>query len=393
MNKILEKQIQKILGKRKISLKMQEILDVISSTYDQFETDRVLMERSMDLSSKELFESNQNLIKANEDIKNAQNALILSEKMAALGQLVAGVAHELNTPIGAVLSSIQNINAFLPNELENLPTLTSNLSENEIHLFSKMINQAINFNKQYSSKEERTFKKEVLQLFEANNLNCNDFVEDLVKVGLHENLEQNLDLLRNSNVNEILKCITTIGKLKMYLNNIELASFKTQKIVFALKNYSYKSGENIFTTISVPENIETVLNLYSSQIKSGITIIKNYQDDLPLIPALPDELLQIWTNLIFNAIQAMQNVGQIKIEVFKDNSFVFVRIEDSGPGIPIEFQNKIFDPFFTTKIMGEGSGLGLDICQKIIEKHKGKLVLEESIKGRTSFLTTIPINQ
>jgi signal transduction histidine kinase len=137
--------------------------------------------------------------------------------------------------------------------------------------------------------------------------------------------------------------------------------------------------------------METVLTIYHNAIKHGIEIIKNY-DEIPMIYCFPDELNQIWTNLLHNSIQAMDGKGTITINIhtIENGGVLSISIEDTGPGIPPEIQEKIFEPFFTTKPRGEGSGLGLHIIKKILEKHKGVLLLDTE-PGRTKFTVNIPI--
>lgn len=137
------------------------------------------------------------------------------------------------------------------------------------------------------------------------------------------------------------------------------------------------------------DGIETVLTLYDNQIKQGVEVIRNYRD-LPPILCYPDELNQVWTNLIHNALHAMANRGTLTVEVTQEGQQAKISITDSGSGIPPEIQSKIFDPFFTTKPPGEGSGLGLDIVKKIIIKHSGQIAVE-SQPGRTTFSVLLPI--
>ena len=140
------------------------------------------------------------------------------------------------------------------------------------------------------------------------------------------------------------------------------------------------------------DGLETVLTILHNQIKQGIDVTRNYEN-IPSIYCYPDELNQIWTNLIHNSIQAMNGKGTIILELkqieSKDGNQIQVSVEDNGPGIPPEIQKKIFEPFFTTKPAGEGSGLGLHIIGKILEKHNGKISLESEV-GRTKFSILIP---
>jgi signal transduction histidine kinase len=140
---------------------------------------------------------------------------------------------------------------------------------------------------------------------------------------------------------------------------------------------------------SVIDGIETVLTIYHNQIKSGIEVSKSYST-VPLILCHPDELTQVWSNLISNAIQAMNYQGRLEIAVFEQENHLVVEIVDFGCGIPAEIQQKIFEPFFTTKPIGEGSGLGLNIVHKIVDRHHGKVEVI-SQPGHTKFRVKLPI--
>jgi signal transduction histidine kinase len=160
--------------------------------------------------------------------------------------------------------------------------------------------------------------------------------------------------------------------------------------VFALKTYARYDTTGNKVKAQIAEGIETVLTLYYNQLKRGIKVLKKYDDSLPSILCYPDELNQVWTNLIHNALQAMDYQGTLTIEVKKQDDTLLVSVIDSGKGIPPEIMPKIFQPFFTTKPAGEGSGLGLDIVKKIIEKHQGKIEVE-SVPGQTTFTVFLPM--
>jgi signal transduction histidine kinase len=314
--------------------------------------------------------------------------------MAALGQLVAGVAHEINTPIGAIRAAASNLNKSLPITIQTLPNVLKLLSDEEVKLFIKMVERSLNFDGQLTSREERQYKKDMTSNLEAAGIvNASAMASDLVKIGLFDKYDEFMPIFKNEHAKEIVEMVGALGKLRVNLSNIDTAVSKTQKIVFALKSYSHKSFDEKPEPVNIIDNIETVLTIYNNQLKHGVTVVKNMDESLPMVMGLPDELNQVWTNIIHNSIQAMENKGTITIDVFKENNMACIRLADNGPGIPEEYQKKIFEAFFTTKRQGEGSGLGLDICRKIIEKHKGSLILEESRPGRTAFLVKIPITQ
>jgi signal transduction histidine kinase len=182
-----------------------------------------------------------------------------------------------------------------------------------------------------------------------------------------------------------------LGQMKVNISNIDLASEKTSKIVYALKSYShFQIVRDKAVEVNLAENIENVLALYHNQLKQGIEVIRNFED-VPPIYAYPDELVQVWTNTIQHAIQAMSGRGVLTIDIKDRDNFIAVQFTDSGVGIPPEIMDRIFEPFFTTKQQGEGSGLGLDITRKIMDRHHGKIEVS-SEPGRTTFTFLLPKN-
>nr|WP_315469046.1 HAMP domain-containing sensor histidine kinase [uncultured Undibacterium sp.] len=135
--------------------------------------------------------------------------------------------------------------------------------------------------------------------------------------------------------------------------------------------------------------METVLTLYQSKINKGTELICQF-DDIPAIACWPDELVQVWVNLIHNALQAMNYSGTLTIRIQKINNEAVVSVSDTGTGIPVAIRDKIFEVFFTTKGIGEGSGLGLDIVKKVINKHHGRITFETEVNKGTTFFVYLP---
>jgi signal transduction histidine kinase len=172
--------------------------------------------------------------------------------------------------------------------------------------------------------------------------------------------------------------------------NIHLVVDRAARIVYALKNYVRQDVAAVPVYASVSEGINTVLTLYQNQIKQGIEVKKTYTS-VPLLLCHPEELIQVWSNLISNAIQAMNYRGQLAIALSTQNQHIVVQISDTGSGIPDHIKARMFEPFFTTKPLGEGSGLGLSIVRKIVDKHCGRIEVESRI-GQTIFQVWLPLS-
>lgn len=319
----------------------------------------------------------------------SQAQLLQSEKMAALGQLIAGVAHEVNTPLGAIRASVEIIEDASGLFAKTYPGVIETLTPEKKILFFELLEDTLQPRSPLSTKEERSLRKEFHWKLEAEEIEEADEIADiLTDIGITDFATEHLPLLRDKNVRNILELIYNQTEQFKNSRNIKVAVEKASKIVFALKNYARFDASGDKVEVNLYENIETVLILYQNQIKRGIELKRKY-DEVPPIKCFPDELNQVWTNIIYNGIQAMNNRGILEIELTKEGNNAVVRITDSGTGIPEEIKEKIFDPFFTTKPAGEGSGLGLDIVKNIIEKHHGE-ILVESQPGKTVFTIKLP---
>ncbi|HEY9598207.1 MAG TPA: CBS domain-containing protein [Cyanophyceae cyanobacterium] len=338
-----------------------------------------------------LHRKNQELANTLHELKLTQQELIHSEKMAALGQLVAGVAHELNTPLGAIRSSVVNIANFFQENLEQLPQFLQKLSPEQQQDFFALLHQSIHPSTTVSGREKRQFKRALIRQLEALGVDEADLIADtLVDLGIYSDASPFLRLLKDPERRTLLNTAYQLTSLQKSTNTIVTAADRAAKVVFALKTYSRVQSTHQKVESNLIEGIETILTLYTNQLKHNVEVIKNYQNHLPPILCYPDELNQVWTNLIDNALQAMKNKGTLKIDVTQQSQRVNVSITDSGEGIPSEIFPRIFEPFFTTKPPGVGSGLGLDIVKQIVEKHEGT-ISATSVPGETIFTISLPI--
>jgi signal transduction histidine kinase len=327
------------------------------------------------------------------ELKNTQDQMVLNEKMSALGQLVAGIAHELNSPLGAIKASSESVLSEFRTVAENLPQLFVNLPTELQPLFLEVLQRLTRQRDDVhlSSREMRKLRKEIAGELEKYGLpenHAQDVASRLTEIGLISDIQPFYPLFVYDRVN-LAEVLFAIGQLHINLDNIHVAAKRTQRIVYALKNYTHSSLSNEKQPTDLAGDIDTVLTLYTNQLKKGIDIVKRYDLHTP-VPAFSDELNQVWTNFLQNAIQAMQGEGRLEIGVYKQDEHAVVEFIDSGPGMPPEVQARVFEAFYTTKAKGEGTGLGLNICRKIIDKHGGTINVE-SEPGRTRFWVTLPL--
>ena len=337
----------------------------------------------------DLANTHSQLESAHRNLKETQSQLIQSEKMASLGQLVANVAHEINTPLGAVKSSGGNIADALERTLTDMPKLFKLLSDEEEQLFQAMLRQAYSNTTLLSSREERTIKRQMCAQLEHEGIpDAMQKAAILMQLHAQTMLPTLLPLLRHPRADFILDAANNLAAIINSSSNINTAVQKISKIVLALKAYSRNSGGEMIPC-NLSDGLETVLMLYQNQIKSGTELVCEFDPIEPIL-CLQDELNQVWTNLIHNALQAMNYQGTLTLAIHRQGNEAVVSVHDSGCGIPEAIRGRIFDAFFTTKPTGEGSGLGLDIVKKIIDKHHGRIEVQSEVGAGTTFLVYLP---
>ncbi len=323
----------------------------------------------------------------NRQLSASQAALMQSEKMAALGQLVAGIAHELNTPLGAIRASVANLDGALRHAVFEMPRLLGSLGPEDRERLLRLVGAAKPAGP-LTSREQRAARRHLHEALEAEGVNDAAAMADhLVDMGIVETGEHG-PLLRRPDAVALVHGAYNLSALQRNASNIGVAAERAAKIVFALKTYAHPGKAGAVAAGRLSDHLDTVLTLYQNQIKRGVEVVREYAA-AGVLSARHEELNQVWTNLIHNALQAMGEGGRLTLSVAPNQGGFEVGVTDTGHGIEPEALPRIFEPFYTTKAIGEGTGLGLSICSDIVRSHGGRIAVE-SAPGRTRFAVWLP---
>ncbi|GAB3314861.1 ATP-binding protein [Larkinella ripae] len=330
-------------------------------------------------------------------VRETTKTLQQNDKMMALGRMSAGLAHELNNPVSAIVRSSDTLKSHLRNTPQRFKDVMALRVTDEMVdrvsalLFSKMSNQSDQ--NRLSLLERSRLEDEFLDWFDDNQVSdSDDLTESLIDFGFTiDDLEILLVDVAPENRATVLNWLVNNLVTERLVNDIEEASKRIALLVNAIKSYTHMDRGTGRECIRVREGIDSTLVLLKHKLKEkNIQVDVTIPDDLPPIDAFASELNQVWTNLIDNAIDAMNASGQLQITGEVDHQFVLIRVIDNGSGIPADSVDHIFDPFFTTKTIGQGTGLGLDIVQGIVRHHNGKIYVN-SKPGKTEFKVCLPI--
>jgi len=358
-------------------------------------TELKMAQENMVKLNKELSAKNAELESTLDELGRTQNKLIFAEKMAALGSLIGGIAHEINTPLGAIKASSTNINDVVEKINVDIPWLMNNASSEEINWLFNLINELDARDISVFSKDERQKKRALTSLLEENNIeNALVIADTIVSLRLNKTDEEYLNLLRLPNSQKLLQTLKVLFSLKRNANNIFISVEKASNVVRALKSYIHKNNTGAKESANLTETLETVLILTASMLKHSKTEVLTQFESIPMIFCRQDEICQVWTNLITNAVQAMGEGGTLEIGIRRlEPEYIQAWFKDTGSGISEEDAQHIFEPYFTTKATGIGTGMGLDLSRQIIENHFGRIYFESEVGKGTTFFVEIPLNQ
>jgi signal transduction histidine kinase len=328
-------------------------------------------------------------------LRSTESMLVQSEKMAALGTLAAGLAHELNNPAAAIRRSAAQLSDTLAERERSATELGALTDPRQIEVVSAMQeavkrtaapapSDPLSLSDQESELQEWLEDHGVEQAWE--------FAPMLVSFGWGtDDLEHLSEHFSSAQLPAVVRWLAAGSSVYGLLEEVVKSAEEISEIVKALKTYSYLDQAPI-QEVDIRESLENTLVILRPKIKAGISITRDYADDVPRIEAYGSELNQVWTNIINNAIEAMQGQGELVLRTYtEDGDLVAVEIIDNGPGIPPEAQPRIFEPFFTTKAPGAGTGLGLHIAYNIIvHKHRGQIQVA-SKPGKTCFRVVLPV--
>ena len=356
MHRLLERQIKRFLGDpAALPPELGAFVAAVDEAYQSADADRLMIERSLDLMSQELTETNAGLRKELADrqrsdgalskekdeqallikkLEEAHNQLLQSEKMASIGQLAAGVAHEINNPIGYVNSNLGTLGTYVEQMLS------------------------------------------VLNAYEQAEATCDQAARVRARA-LKE--EVDLDFIKE----DILSLLKESGE----------GIRRVKQIVQDLKDFSHVD-EVEWQMADLHHGLDSTLNVVNNEIKYKADVVREY-GDIPRVECLASQLNQVFMNMLVNAAHAMNDGtrGLITVRTGVVGDEVWVEFADNGKGIPPENMTRIFDPFFTTKPVGKGTGLGLSLSYGIIEKHQGRIEVMSEVGKGSAFRVWLPVNR
>lgn len=320
-----------------------------------------------------------------ERVQRLQHELVNQERLASLGQLIAGIAHEINSPLGAITASGSNLSFSLKQLLNSdLQTVNPELLRSASEFADTQSHASMR-----STTEQRAMVTEMkhhLQLQYGIGDEAARYARALVDCGVAAKDTSLLDgIFLHGHAVRSMEVTTSILRTKVAIDTISIAAAQASTVIGAMKRQVHFDDSSERAEVALRQSVETVLILFRSQMKTGVRIELDIADDLRIITN-EGSLSQVWSNLISNAIQAMGGKGTIGISSHTEPQHVIVSVANNGPMIPEETQERIFEPFYTTKKIGEGSGMGLSIIRDIVRTQNGDIWVDSTHELTTFFI-------
>ena len=315
------------------------------------------------------------------------------EKMASLGRIAAGLAHELNNPAAAAARSARLLTDVLADaEGASRALAVAGLTGAQLAAIDRTRSSCASATPSALTPMERADREESLASWldthKANPETAAALVDTAVTV---DSLEALASAVGGSDLDAAVRWIAACCSVRMLASEIEKATSRIHDLVGAVKRFSYMDRSQAPEAVDLAQGLRdsVALLVHKARAKS-IGIAVEVEPNLPRVRAIGSDLNQVWTNLLDNALDAAPEAGHVQVTAARRLAFVLVRIVDDGPGVPAEIRERIFDPFFTTKPVGQGTGLGLEITRRLVRRNAGDIEVD-SRPGRTEFCVTLPV--